>query len=200
MLAIQPVSMNTNPQKVSFQRSDRQSFEDDRDFFEQQKREIEGLIDDNRLPGGMRKFLKVANVVTDALIAGFTVACATIASATCGKNTFNKLVSNKMVKNTIAGFEPMGEYAGKGFGKLKHYSADLVRKLFGKEKGQTIIDYTKKTIKTAKDFFKKINPFETTDKFDKATAKVATGLGVGAGAASAYAKVVEKSEQESGEF
>ena len=199
MLTVQPVSMNTNLQKVSFRRNDRQAFEDDREYFEQQKREIEGLIDDNRLPGGMKKFLKVANVVTDALIAGFTVACATIASATCGKNTFNKLAGNKMVKSAISGFGPMGECASKGIDSLKHYAADFARKIFGKEHGQKIVDTAKTIIKTVKDFFKKLNPFKSEEVFDKATAKTATGLGVGAGAASAYAKAVEKSEQESGE-
>ncbi len=200
MLTVQPVSMNTYSQKVNFQRNDRQSFEDDREFFEQQKREIEGLIDDNRLPGGMKKFLKVANVVTDALIAGFTVACATIASATCGKNTFNKLAGNKMVQSTVSGFKPMEEYAGKGFKTLKHYAADAVRKLFGKDKGQKIVDFAKKSIKTVKEFLNKLNPFKSEEVFDKATARTATGLGVGSGVASAYAKAVEKSEQESGEI
>lgn len=199
MLTVQPVSMNTNFQKVTF-KSNRQSFEDDRDFFEQQKREIEDLIDDNRLPGGMKKFLKAANVVTDALIAGFTVACATIASATCGKNTFNKLKANKIVQNTIDGFKPMGKYTDEGLSCLKHYSADLVRKIFGKEKGQKIVDNSKTILDKVKDFFVKLNPFETTDKFDKATAKVATGLGVGAGAASAYAKAVDRTEAEGGEI
>ncbi len=199
MLTVQPVSMNTNFQKVSFQRNDRQAFEDDREFFEQQKREIENLIDDNRLPGGMKKFLKVANVVTDALIAGFTVACATIASATCGKNTFNKLAGNKMVKSAVEGFGPMGEYASKSFKTMKHYAADFVRKIFGKEKGQKIVNFAKNVIKTVEKFFKKLNPFKSEESFDKATTKTAAGLGVGAGAASAYAKAVEKSEQESGE-
>ena len=37
MLTVQPVSMNTNFQKVSFQRNDRQAFEDDREFFEYAK-------------------------------------------------------------------------------------------------------------------------------------------------------------------
>lgn len=198
MLAVQPVSMNTNFQKVSFQRNERQAFEEDRDFLEQQKHEIEGLIEDDRLPSGMKKFLKVANVVTDALIAGFTVACATIASATCGKNTYNKFIKNKTVQNTIKAFKPMGESVRKNFGALKHYSADLARKLLGKEKGQKVVDFAKGAIdKTAK-FLDKMNPFTTVDKFDKATAKTATGLGVGAGMASAYAKAVEKSEQESG--
>ena len=35
MLTVQPVSMSTYSQKVNFQRNDRQSFEDDREFFEQ---------------------------------------------------------------------------------------------------------------------------------------------------------------------
>lgn len=200
MLAVQPVSMNAYPKKISFQKNERQAFEDDREFLEQQKRELEGLMDDNRLPGGMRKFLKVANMVTDALIAGFTVACATIASATCGKNTFNKLASNKMVQNTISGFKPMEELAGKGFKTVKHFAADMTRKLFGNEKGQKIVDFAKKSINVTKNFFIKLNPFKSEEIFDKATAKTATGLGVGAGAASAYAKAVEKSEQESGEI
>lgn len=199
MLAIQPVSMNSYPQKVSFQKNDRQSFEEDRAFYEQQKREIEGLIEDNRLPNGMRKFLKGANIITDALISGFTVACATIASATCGKNTYARLSKNKMVTSAINGFKPMEEYAGKGFKTVKHFAADMVRKLFGKEKGQKIVDFAKKAIKTVENFFKKLNPFKSEEVFDKATTKTATGLGVGAGAASAYAKSVEKAEAESGE-
>ena len=199
MLTVQPVSMNAYQQKVSFQRNDKQSFEEDRDFLEQQKREIEGLIDDNRLPSGMKKFLKAANVVTDALIAGFTVACATIASATCGKNTYARLAKNNVVQNTISGFKPMEDVAGKGLKILKHKAADLVRKLFGNEKGQKIVDTVKTVIKSVKNFFKKLNPFESTEKFDKATAKTATGLGIGAGAANAYAKAVERSEQEAGE-
>ena len=200
MLTVQPVSMNTYHQKVSFQRNERQSFEDDRDFLEQQKREIEGLIDDNRLPSGMRKFLKGANVITDALIAGFTVACATIASATCGKNTFNKLSKNKMVQSTISNFKPITKYLDDGAKALKHYAAGAIRKLFGKEQGQKIVDTSKIMIKNVKDFFGKLNPFKSEEVFDKAIAKTATGLGVGAGAASAYAKAVDTSEQESGEI
>ena len=195
MLAIQPVSMNTYSQKVSF-KNKKKTFEDDRDFLEQQKREIEGLIDDKRLPGGMKKFLKAANVITDALIAGFTVACATIASATCGKNTFNKLSKNKTVQKTVNCFKPIGNYITKGFNILKHQAANLVRKVFGPEKGQKIVDFSKGIITKVKKFFNKINPFKSAESFDKATTNTATGLGIGAGAASAYAKSVEKSEQD----
>ena len=195
MLAIQPVSLNTNPKKVSFQMNERKTFEDERDFFEQQKREIEDLIDDNRLPGGMKKFLKVANVVTDALIAGFTVACATIATATCGKNTYSKIANNKTVKNVINAFKPLGECVVKGFKSLKQYAGKLVRKLFGEEKGQAIIDSAKRYIKKVASFFKRNNPFKDEAAYDKAAAKTATGLGVGAGAASAYAKSVDNAEK-----
>lgn len=199
MLAIQPVSMNSRSQKVSFQKSERESFEEDRAFYEQQKREIEGLLDDNRLPNGMKKFLKGANIVTDGLISGFTVACATIASATCGKNTYTKLSSNKFIKSTLEGFKPLGEYFTKGLNILKHSASKFVRKYLGEEKGQKIVDTAKKIIEKVSSFFKKLNPFKDTETFDKATAKTATGLGVGAGVASAYAKTVEKAEQESGE-
>lgn len=199
MLAIQPVSFNSYPQKVSFQRSEREVFEDDKAFYENQKREIENLLSDEKLPKGMKKFLNVANIVTDGLIAGFTVACATIASATCGKNTFSRLAKNNMVQSAVGGFKPFGEYAGKGFKTLTHQAANLVRKLFGKETGQKIVDHAKAIIKTIKKFFNKLNPFKSEETYDKAAAKTATGLGVGAGAASAYAKTVEKSENESGE-
>ncbi len=196
MLAIQPVSMNTYPQKVSFQRHERADFEDDKEFFEQQKREIEGLIDDDRLPKGMKKFLKGANVITDGLISGFTVACATIASANCGKNTFTKIKSNKFFNTVLKGFEPIKQYAAKGIKLIKSYAGKIVRKLLGDEKGQKVVNFAKNTITKVEKFFNKLNPFESTDKFDKATAKTATGLGVGAGVASAYAKTVERSEED----
>lgn len=199
MLSVQSVSMKSYTPKVSFKANNRESFEDDKAFFEEQKREIEGLLDDNRIPKKMKKFLNAANIVTDGLIAGFTVACATIASATCGKNTYARLAKNSMVQSAINGFKPMGEYAGNGFNKLKHYAADFVRKIFGKEKGQKIVNKAKSIILSVKEFFSKLNPFKNVETFDKTTTKAATGLGVGAGAASAYAKTVEKSEQESGE-
>lgn len=199
MLAVQPVSMNTYPRKVSFQRNEGQNFEEDREFYEQQKREIEDLLGDEKIPKKMRKFLNIANIITDGLISGCAVGCATAATAACGKNTFNKLKANKMLQSAVAGIKPMGEYAVKGFAALKHYAADFSRKILGQEKGQKIVDFAKQTIDKINKFFKKINPFETVDKYDKAAAKTATGLGVGAGAASAYAKAVEKSEQESGE-
>ena len=199
MLAVQPVSINSYPKKVSFQRNDRQVFEEDREFYEQQKREIENLLGDEKIPKKMRKFLNVANIITDGLISGCAVGCATAATATCGKNTFNKLKGNKILKNAAAGFKPIGEFAGKCFATSRHYAADFARKIFGQEKGQKIVEFAKDTLGKINKFFKKINPFETVDKYDKATAKAATGLGVGAGAASAYAKAVEKSEAESGE-
>ncbi len=194
MLTVQSVSMS-HPQKVSFRQNERRSFEEERAFYEQQKEELEGLLSDQRLPKGMRKFLSAANVVTDGLIAGFTVACATIASATCGKNTYSRLMKNKMVQSTINGFSPMGEYISKGLKIAKHFAADTVRKLFGKEKGQKIVDTAKSAIEKTKNFFDKINPFKTTETYDKVAARAAAGLGVGAGAASAYAKTVEKAEQ-----
>jgi len=197
MLAIQPVSMNTYSQKVNFQRNNKKILEDDREFFEKQKQEIEELISDSKLPKGMKKFLNAANIVTDGLIAGFTVACATIASATCGKNTYGRLSKNKFVQKTVKYIiKPVGEYINKGFKLLKHQAANLVRKIFGQEKGQKIVDFAKAKIASARNLFNKLNPFETPDKFDKAAAKTATGLGIGAGTASAYAKAVEKSEQD----
>lgn len=199
MLAIQPVSFNKYPQKVSFKQSDREAFEDDKAFYENQKREIENLLSDEKLPKGMKKFLNAANVVTDGLIAGFTVACATIASATCGKNTFSRLAKNNMVQSAVGGFKPFGEYAGKGFKAFTNQAANMVRKLFGEKTGQRIVDTAKVIIKTVKEFFHKLNPFKSEETYDKAAARTATGLGVGAGAASAYAKTVEKSEKESGE-
>jgi hypothetical protein len=199
MLAVQPVSINSYPKKVSFQRNDRQVFEEDREFYEQQKREIENLLGDEKIPKKMRKFLNVANIITDGLISGCAVGCATAATATCGKNTFNKLKGNKILKNAATGFKPMGEYASNGFAVLKHYAADFTRKIFGKENGQKIVDFAKKALDKINKFFNKINPFANVEKYDKATAKAATGLGVGAGVASAYAKAVEKSEAESGE-
>lgn len=199
MLAVQPVSMNTYSKKVSFQKNDRQAFEEDREFYEQQKREIEDLLGDEKIPKKMRKFLNVANIITDGLISGCAVGCATAATATCGKNTFNKLRANKILQSAVAGFKPMGGCAENGIATLKHYAANFARKVFGKEKGQKIVDFAKSALDKINKFFKKINPFETVDKYDKAAAKTATGLGVGAGAASAYAKAVEKSEAESGE-
>ena len=195
MLTVQSVSMG-QPQKVSFKQSnERRAYEEERAFYEQQKEELEGLLSDQRLPKGMRKFLNVANIITDGIIAGFTVACATIASATCGKNTYARLTKNKMVQSAVNGFAPMGEYISKGFKTAKHFAADMARKLFGAEKGQKIVDIAKSFIEKTKKFFDKINPFKTTEVFDKAAARTATGLGVGAGAASAYAKTVEKAEQ-----
>lgn len=194
MLTVQSVSMS-RPQGVSFKQGERRAYEEERAFYEQQKEELEGLLSDQRLPKGMRKFLNVANIITDGLIAGFTVACATIASATCGKNTYARLTKNKMVQSAVNGFTPMGEYISKGFKTAKHFAADMARKLFGAEKGQKIVDIAKSFIEKTKKFFDKINPFKTTEVFDKAATRTATGLGVGAGAASAYAKTVEKAEQ-----
>ena len=194
MLTVQSVSVSS-PQRVSFKQNERRSFEEERAFYEQQKEELEGLLSDHRLPKGMRKFLNVANIVTDGLIAGFTVACATIASATCGKNTYSRLAKNKMVQSTLNGFTPVAEYVSKGIKFVKHFAADMARKLFGQEKGQKIVDAAKSIIEKTKQFFDKINPFKTVETYDKAAAKTATGMGVGAGAASAYAKTVENSEK-----
>ncbi|MBP3846966.1 hypothetical protein J6I39_04375 [bacterium] len=195
MLTVQSVSMNSYPQKVSFKQNERRAYEEERAFYEQQKEELEGLLSDQRIPKGMKKFLNVANIVTDGLIAGFTVACATIASATCGKNTYSRLAKNNMVKGAVSSFGPIGEYAMKGLKAVKHFAGDMVRKLFGQEKGQKIVDGAKSAIDKVKNFFVKLNPFKSAEAYDKAAARTATGLGVGAGAASAYAKVVEKAEQ-----
>ncbi|MBO6257351.1 hypothetical protein J6N69_04890 [bacterium] len=195
MLTVQSVSMNSYPQKVSFKQNERRAYEEERAFYEQQKEELEGLLSDQRIPKGMKKFLNVANIVTDGLIAGFTVACATIASATCGKNTYARLAKNNMVKGAVSSFGSIGEYAMKGLKAVKHFAGDMVRKLFGQEKGQKIVDVAKSAIDKVKNFFVKLNPFKSAEAYDKAAARTATGLGVGAGAASAYAKVVEKAEQ-----
>ena len=195
MLTVQSVSMNSYPQKVSFKQNERRAYEEERAFYEQQKEELEGLLSDQRIPKGMKKFLNVANIVTDGLIAGFTVACATIASATCGKNTYSRLAKNNMVKGAVSSFGPIGEYAMKGLKAVKHFAGDMVRKLFGQEKGQKIVDGAKSAIDKVKNFFVKLNPFKSAEAYDKAAARTATGLGVGAGAASAYAKVVDKAEQ-----
>ena len=195
MLTVQSVSMNSYPQKVSFKQNERRAYEEERAFYEQQKEELEGLLSDQRIPKGMKKFLNVANIVTDGLIAGFTVACATIASATCGKNTYSRLAKNNMVKGAVSSFGPIGEYAMKGLKAVKHFAGDMVRKLFGQEKGQKIVDVAKSAIDKVKNFFVKLNPFKSAEAYDKAAARTATGLGVGAGAASAYAKVVDKAEQ-----
>ncbi len=195
MLTVQSVSMNSYPQKVSFKQNERRAYEEERAFYEQQKEELEGLLSDQRIPKGMKKFLNVANIVTDGLIAGFTVACATIASATCGKNTYSRLAKNNMVKGAVSSFGSIGEYAMKGLKAVKHFAGDMVRKLFGQEKGQKIVDVAKSAIDKVKNFFVKLNPFKSAEAYDKAAARTATGLGVGAGAASAYAKVVEKAEQ-----
>lgn len=196
MLAIQPLSLNNCSQKVSFKQNNRRAFEDERAFYEQQKQEIEGLLSDERLPKGMKKFLKAANVITDGLIAGFTVACATIASATCGKNTYQKLAKNKMFKNILNGLNPCADFLSKGIKKLYQYAGKLVRKIFGPEKGEVIVNTSKKIIEKTEQAFKKMNPFKDVETYDKTAARTATGLGVGAGLASAYAKTVEKSEQD----
>lgn len=196
MLAIQPVSLNNCHQNVSFQQRKKKAFEDEKAFYEQQKQEIEGLLSDERLPKGMKKFLKAANIITDGLISGFTVACATIASAACGKNVYQKLSKNKIVQNIVKGVKPFAEYLSKGIKKLFQYAGKLVRKVFGQEKGQAVVDASKKIIEKTDKAFKNMNPFKNVETYDKAAAKTATGLGVGAGLASAYAKTVEKSEQD----
>lgn len=216
MLAIQPVSVKGYSKPAFTQRYDRDdSLESDRSFFEDQKAEINGLLDDERLPGGMKKGLKVVSVITDGIIAGISVACATIAGSKWSKGAFTRIAKSQFSKNAAETIKPLKEFVSKESDTIEGLVAKGLKKFketkFGKKVvelyndfkatkfGAKVVKAAKKVAEKTKAFFKGMNIFKDEASYDKATKKTATVLGAGSGVASAYATAVKESELKEGE-
>ncbi len=208
-----PVANAYPVRKVSFKGNENKlNLEDERDFYEQQRKEIQGLIEDEHMPKFMKKFFKVAGVITDGIVAGISVACATLAGASYGKKSFAKVASSNFMKNTIKTFEPLKNGASKGAEKLEGYAAkgadkffetgfgkkvsELYHKFASSNVGKKVVTFVKKVIEKTKEFITKLNPFKNEASYDKASQKVATILGTGSGAASAYSTAIKPEEGE----
>lgn len=214
-MLVQPLSVaNSYPvRKVSFKANDDSlDLENERKFYEQQRKEIQGLIEDEHMPKAMKKFFKVAGIVTDGIVAGISVACATLAGASYGKKSYAKIASSKFMQNTMKTFEPLKNSAGKGAEKLEGYAAagadkffettfgKKVAKIYNQFKsskiGEKIVTFVKKVVEKTKNFFKNLNPFKNEAAYDKASQRAATILGTGSGAASAYSTAIKPEEGE----
>ena len=194
MLTIQPKVTSAYPQRISFKSNE----EEETTLGEQAKafrQEMADVIPEEKMPKKIKSVYNWIDMIMSAIIAGFSVACATIATGRFGKRVHGKLSSSKIAKRVLDSFKPIGEYAGKFIKFTEKQAGKLVRKLFGEEKGQKIVDKSKSIIKSTKDFFAKINPFKSEERFDESVSKASTVLGVTATGATLTADIVDNAEQ-----
>ena len=194
MLTIQPKVTSAYPQRISFK-----SNEEDASTFRKQaeelKQEMADVIPEEKMPKKIKSVFNWIDMIAGALISGGAVAWATIRTGSFGKTIHGKLSSNSIVKSALDSFKPIGEYAGKFVKFIEKQAGKLVRKLFGEEKGQKIVDWSKSIIKSTKDFFARINPFKSEETYNKAVSTTSTVLGAGAAGATLVADIASNAEQ-----
>ena len=210
MLAIQPVSLNSTSKNVTFKNvyDSKDSYERERTYFEQQGRELDGIINDNNIPDSVKKPFKLARIVTNGVVDGLAVGWAVMT----GAKSCQKAVNSKMAKNMASAAKPIGEgfikamknfgeLIGKGFKKLTDNKfgnkvANLYDKLANSKYGKVIVDFTKKSAQVVIDFVNTIVKAIKGVTIDKASKTSAGVLGGGSGLAGAYATAREENPVE----
>ena len=84
MLAIQPISLNSTTKNTTFKAGvfdSQESYERERGYFENQGRELDGIINDGNIPEGMKKPFKVVRAITNGIVDGLAVGWAVMAGA-----------------------------------------------------------------------------------------------------------------------
>lgn len=193
------------------------------DFYKQQIRDLDEVIDNEKTPSALKKFAKTAKVVSEAVLEGWAVAWGAKKGANILKGTAAKGLNSNFTKNIQKFVTKAQEFI-----KTKNFGAKIfttilngIEKIKTSKIGQKIagaIDSFANTkagkaiakgfkvigsgIKTAYEFIaKQFGKIKNTVKgksfdevYEKTSKTAATTLGVGAGATSAYTSVRKPEE------
>ena len=211
MLAIQPVSLNSTTKNTTFKAgvSGSQNFyENERNYFEEQRGVLNGIINDDNIPEGMKKPLKVLRAITNGIVDGLAVGWAVMA----GANSCKKVANSNVAKSISSAAKPIGEGFIKalnnfgelivgGFNKLKDTKfgqkvSTLYKKVADSKYGKPVFEFTKKSANVIVDFAKTTYKTIKSVTYDKATRALAKILGGGSGVAGAYATAREENPVE----
>lgn len=214
MLAIQPISLNSNPKNTSFKGvyDNKESYENEKRYFEEQRREFDGILNDSNIPEGMKKPFKLARIITNGVVDGLAVGWAVVA----GANSCKKVAGSKFVKNIGDAAKPIAQGFTKSFKNFSKLIKNSLKKLsnskYGKKVvdafdglynkfttskiGKTITESAKKVSSVVKEDARKIADFIKSVTYDRATKTTAGVLGGGSGIAGAYATAREENPVE----
>ena len=218
MLAIQPISVS-NSKSISSSRPvfkggwDKKSLEDERSFIENQREELDNLINDTHIPEPIKKPFKFFRILANGAIDGIAVFGSVMMLASFLKKGSNSKIVNK-VADTV---KPMGAKAASGAQKLADAASAFIKKAAASKYGQKVVDTFKKLASTDKGkkilykgkrilvrgrkllrklaaiLNKVLSPMKKVTK-DGATKGIATGLGIGSGLSGAYEASMENQD------
>ena len=202
MLAIQPISVsNSSTAKTvrpSFKGWDKESADAEKDFFEQQRQELDNLINDDNIPDKIKKPFKFFRVIANGAIEGLAVFGSVMMLAGLLKQT----KSSKVAEGLADTIKPMGKKVAQGAKSITKVVSDLIQKAAKTKQGEQVINTYKKyagTMKakrklvvlrkyyrSAKAVLNKILKPVKNITADKITKGTAAGLGIGSGLTGAY--------------
>ena len=210
MLTVQPISYsNRKSIQPAFKGWDKDSIEEDKNFFTRQKEEIDEIINDDYVPEGMKKPLKFFSMAANAAVSGLAVFGSALAISAFFKKTGAKFVSNETLQKGINKAKPIAE-------KLSKFTKDLGNKIlaglnllketkFGKnvsnlyEKftktpfGKKFAEYADKTLSKVSELTKKVLTPVKKVTYDKVSTATAAVLGTGSGLAGGYQEYIKES-------
>lgn len=213
MLTIRPVSLN-NLKSPSFRSEiydNKESYENERRYFEDTRKDLDEIINDDYIPEGMKKPFKFARIVTNGVVDGLAVGWAAMAGASSFKKAANsKFAKNvgKTIKDLGKAAKPIAEDAAKikdSFGrksarafinfknsKFGQKIADLYNKFVQTKFGKATVEFTKAAAKKVIEIAKKVVSTIKSFTYDKVSKTTAATLGTGSGIAGAYATAREE--------
>lgn len=218
MLTIQPTGITQNSSKVlAFKGEDNlldeETYNKKRSFYNNQKDECDEILNDQYVPEGMKKGVKICKIASEGILEGWAVTWAAAKGAKIAKSSVVKALNSKVAKGAGEIFKPLGKgikEAGKnlrasilkGFNNFKeskfitNISKQLTKletKLDKSSAGKVVVNIVKGIGKGFKAVGNGIStlahkiaqPFKKLT-YEKATKAGSTTLGVGSGIAGAY--------------
>ena len=212
MLTIQPINYSKqNSVKPAFG-WDKQSIEEEKDYFARKKEELDEILNDEYVPESVKKPFKFFNMVANASISGLAVFGSALAISSFFKGAGAKAASSKTIQSITTKTKPLAQkaisllkVAGKkiveGFKFLENTkygkkARDLYAKFEKTSFGTKVAKYTKKALNKTKQYIKKVLAPIKNVTYDGASKTTATVLGTGSGLAGGYQEDIKESPAE----
>ncbi|MBR1425573.1 hypothetical protein IJ579_08425 [bacterium] len=206
MLTIQPNFVTKTSMRPVFTANDSLLDEDyvneQRDFFEQQRDNFDQIIEDDYVPGWVKKGAKVFRIISEGILEGWAVAWGATKSAKFVRSSSTKAVESGFYKGAKNILKPIKESFGKFVsGKWKA----LMSTEFMLKRSNEINEFLEKNsvgkainsfIQGIKGKYGKLVEKTKDITFDQVTNVTAGTLGVGSGAMGAYNSAISERNME----
>ncbi|MBE7712672.1 MAG: hypothetical protein E7Z87_02900 [Cyanobacteria bacterium SIG26] len=190
-----------------------ENYNQKKDYYQKQIQDLNDVIQDEKAPSALKKFAKVAKVISEGVLEGWAVAWGAKKGGDVIKGSTLKALNSNFVKGAKTYAKPLITHTKKYGAQVFEYIGKLFTKIKDTKFGQKVIENFDKFantktgakivegLKIVANGFKAVGKFiakhfnKVADKFkgksvetnyDRIAKTTATTLGVGAGATSAY--------------